>query len=130
MRLAGTWRQYSKKAIAQLTRIAIHSDVSRCRRWPYHAMVMNTLDASKSRMVRMESRARAMAAMLRLAYHARGFRLEAFMRGSSALLSVLAVFAIGCGDDGDDEGGMSGDGGAGESGRSGEAGESGEGGES
>ena len=71
-----------------------------------------------------------MAAMLRLAYHDRGFLLEAFMRGSSALLSVLVLLAMGCGDDGDDEGGMSGEGAAGESGRSGDGGQAGEGGKS
>src|ERR1700754_2472312 len=117
MRLAGTCKQYSKNAIAQLTRIAIQSAVSRCRRWPSHATVMKMLEASKSRMVRME--------LLRLLpYHAIGFALEAFMRSSVALRLtygfVLALALLGCGDDSGGDDMTSGDGdGDGEGGASG-----------
>src|SRR5262245_34274641 len=53
MRLAGTWRQYSKKAIPQLTRIASHSADCLCLRCPYQANVMNTLERVKRTMVTM-----------------------------------------------------------------------------
>ncbi len=48
-RLPGTCRQYSKKAMPQLTRIAIISGVLLYFRCPYHAKVMKTLLASSSR---------------------------------------------------------------------------------
>ena len=43
MRLAGTCKQYSKKAMPQLANTTIHSGDYLKRRWPYHAKVMNTL---------------------------------------------------------------------------------------
>src|SRR3569623_1313823 len=49
MRLAGTARQYSKKAMPQL--ISTISHIARCSTlsWPYQAKVMNTLEATSSR---------------------------------------------------------------------------------
>src|SRR5437868_38764 len=49
MRLAGTARQYSKKAIPQL--ISTISHMARCSTfsWPYQAKVMNTLETISSR---------------------------------------------------------------------------------
>src|SRR5262249_14695346 len=44
MRLAGTARQYSIKAMPQLTTIAIKSGVERNLRCPYQAKVMNRLE--------------------------------------------------------------------------------------
>jgi hypothetical protein len=44
MRLAGTWKQYSMKAMPQLANIAIQRGLCLKRRWPYHANVMKTLD--------------------------------------------------------------------------------------
>ncbi len=55
--LAGTIRQYSKKAMPQLMRIAVSNpeflrkEISLYRRWPYQAMVINVLDAASSNMV-------------------------------------------------------------------------------
>jgi hypothetical protein len=42
--LAGTWKQYSKKAIDQLTRTTFQSASWRKRRWPYQAKVMKMLE--------------------------------------------------------------------------------------
>src|SRR5262245_55141415 len=53
IRLAGTCRQYSKKAIPQLTRIAAISELCLYFRCPYQAKVMNTLEARSSTMVSM-----------------------------------------------------------------------------
>ena len=44
MRLAGTWKQYSKKAMPQLTRMTFHSASWRNFRWPYQAKVMKMLE--------------------------------------------------------------------------------------
>src|SRR5258708_7719238 len=49
MRFAGTWKQYSAKAISQLTTITSSSGLSLKRRWPYHAIVMKVLE-QKSKM--------------------------------------------------------------------------------
>lgn len=44
MRLAGTCRRYSKKAIPQLSSAATyHGEAAWLRRWPYQAKVMNRL---------------------------------------------------------------------------------------
>src|SRR5687768_18297754 len=43
-RLAGTMKQYSKKAIAQLTSTTFQSAACLCLRWPYQAKVMKTLE--------------------------------------------------------------------------------------
>src|SRR5690606_14908715 len=48
MRLAGTIRLYSKKAMPQLTTIAMNSGALLYLRWPYQAKVMNTLLASSN----------------------------------------------------------------------------------
>ena len=45
-RLAGTCRQYSKKAIPQLIRITVHNAVCWYRRRPYQATVIKTLEAN------------------------------------------------------------------------------------
>src|SRR6267378_7474688 len=52
MRFAGTWKQYSKKAMPQLARITFHSASLRYLRWPYHAKVMKMLEIVSSKMVR------------------------------------------------------------------------------
>src|SRR3990167_7116648 len=49
MRLAGTARAYSGRAISQLTRITSGSPTALCLRWPYQAKVMKTFDASSIR---------------------------------------------------------------------------------
>src|SRR5438874_7563090 len=46
MRLAGTARQYSKKAMDQLTTTAIQSGEPRYFKWPYQANVMKTFERS------------------------------------------------------------------------------------
>ena len=54
MRFAGTWKQYSKKAIPQLARIAIQTGFARkSLRWPYQAKVMKTFETRRSRIVGM-----------------------------------------------------------------------------
>src|SRR5438105_732909 len=57
MRLAGTCNRYSKSAMPQLARATTyHADPSlKNFRWPYQATVMNTLEATRSRMVCSES---------------------------------------------------------------------------
>src|SRR5437764_1346541 len=50
--LAGTWKQYSKKAIPQLTKITFQRAELRYLRWPYQAKVMKRLEIVNSRMVR------------------------------------------------------------------------------
>src|SRR5262249_22117327 len=46
MRFAGTCRRYSKRAMPHETRAAIHHGFAlRCFRCPYHAKVMNRLEA-------------------------------------------------------------------------------------
>ena len=44
MRLAGTAKQYSMSAMPQLARMTPASGTSLKRRWPYHAVVMKTLE--------------------------------------------------------------------------------------
>src|SRR5215472_4839450 len=53
MRFAGTWKQYSKKAMPQLTRITFHSASLRNFRCPYHAIVMKTLEIVSNSIVRI-----------------------------------------------------------------------------
>src|SRR5271165_2656974 len=53
MRLAGTWEQYSKNAISQLTRITLNSGSCRYFRWPYQATVMKMFEIVRSRIVLM-----------------------------------------------------------------------------
>src|ERR1700682_3767099 len=53
MRFAGTWKQYSKKAIPQLARITFQSASVRNFRWPYHAKVMKMLEMVSNRTVRI-----------------------------------------------------------------------------
>src|SRR5579859_1942276 len=55
MRFAGTWKQYSARAISQLTRMAVIRGVFLYFRWPYHARVMNVLDTIKSKIVSIQS---------------------------------------------------------------------------
>src|ERR1700690_1429343 len=64
MRFAGTWKQYSKNAIIQLTTIAANSGALRYFRCPYHAMVMKMLEHSRSRTVFMAHKS----------YHGRKYR--------------------------------------------------------
>src|SRR5882724_333897 len=52
MRFAGTWKQYSKKAIPQLTKITFHKASLRYFKCPYQANVMKTLETVNRRMVR------------------------------------------------------------------------------
>src|SRR4051794_9547511 len=61
MRLAGTCRQYSKKAIPQLTSTTFHSASCRYFRWPYQAVVMKMLDPSSSKIVFIVPRGRGLA---------------------------------------------------------------------
>src|ERR1041384_2864983 len=51
MRFAGTWKQYSTKAIPQLARITIHRGESLYLRCPYQAIVMNILDTVNRKIV-------------------------------------------------------------------------------
>src|SRR5256886_6189497 len=50
IRFAGTWKQYSKKAMPQLTTITFHSASLRNRKCPYHATVMKIFEIVSSRM--------------------------------------------------------------------------------
>jgi hypothetical protein len=50
MRFAGTAKQYSTKAIPQLTGIKIHRDTVGNLSWPYQANVMNTLEIQRKTM--------------------------------------------------------------------------------
>src|SRR6185295_16449680 len=54
MRFAGTWKQYSTKAIPQLARITIHRGESLYLRCPYQAIVMNILDTVNRKIVCMK----------------------------------------------------------------------------
>jgi hypothetical protein len=49
----GTWKQYSKKAITQLTRMTFQSASLRNFRWPFHAKVIKMLEMVRNRIVRM-----------------------------------------------------------------------------
>src|SRR6266481_6679495 len=53
MRFAGTWKQYSKKAIPQLAMITFHSASLRNFRWPYHAKVIKMFEMVSNRIVRI-----------------------------------------------------------------------------
>src|SRR5580704_4843722 len=55
MRLAGTWKQYSKKAIIQLMTITLNSGADLYFRWPYQANVMKMLEQVRSRIVLMRN---------------------------------------------------------------------------
>src|SRR5260370_14476426 len=57
MRFAGTWKQYSKKAIPQLTMIAFHRASLRNFKWPYQAKVMKILETVSNRIVRIRNAA-------------------------------------------------------------------------
>src|SRR5271154_618246 len=54
IRLAGTCRQYSKKAIHQLTRITFHNATSRNFRCPYHAKVIKMFEPISSKIVHID----------------------------------------------------------------------------
>jgi hypothetical protein len=51
MRFAGTWKQYSTKAIPQLTRITIHKGESLYLRCPYQAKVMKMFEIVSNKIV-------------------------------------------------------------------------------
>jgi hypothetical protein len=51
IRLAGTWKQYSKKAIPQLMSVTFHSCTFWYFKWPYHAKVIKILERIKNTMV-------------------------------------------------------------------------------
>src|SRR5690242_13367598 len=53
MRLAGTWKQYSAKAISQLTRITLKRGAWRYFKCPYQAKVMKILEMVRSNIVVM-----------------------------------------------------------------------------
>src|SRR5258708_28779497 len=53
MRFAGTWKQYSAKAIIQLITMTLNSGAWRYFRWPYQANVMKMLERVRSRIVVM-----------------------------------------------------------------------------
>src|SRR5882762_10755212 len=53
IRLAGTWKQYSKKAMPQLTAMTFQSATFRYFRWPYHANVIKIFEMVRRRIVRM-----------------------------------------------------------------------------
>src|SRR6266699_116523 len=55
MRLAGTMKQYSMKAMPQLTRMASQSADCLYLRWPYQAKVMKMLEMVRRMAVRMKS---------------------------------------------------------------------------
>src|SRR5436305_15179618 len=52
-RFAGTWKQYSKKAMPQLTTITFHSASLRNLRCPYHATVIKIFEIISKRIVRI-----------------------------------------------------------------------------
>ena len=49
--LAGTWKQYSKKAIPQLIIITFQSGESLNFKWPYQAKVINVFEMIRRNMV-------------------------------------------------------------------------------
>ncbi len=51
IRLAGTWKQYSAKAISQLIKMTKNSGFSLNLRWPYHAKVMKRFEIVSSNIV-------------------------------------------------------------------------------
>src|ERR1700682_6810779 len=52
MRLPGTWKQYSKKAMPQLARMTFQSASLRYFKWPYQAKVMKMFEMVRRRIVR------------------------------------------------------------------------------
>ena len=52
-RFAGTWRQYSKKAIPQLAKITIQSGLCLNFKWPYQANVIKMFDRVNKTIVLM-----------------------------------------------------------------------------
>src|SRR5580704_5456953 len=52
IRFAGTWKQYSKKAIPQLTRMTFQSAEVRYFKWPYQAKVMKMFEMVSRTIVR------------------------------------------------------------------------------
>src|SRR5260221_1295485 len=55
IRFAGTWKQYSKKAMPQLMAITFQSATLRNFKWPYHANVIKILETVRRRIVRMRA---------------------------------------------------------------------------
>ena len=55
MRLAGTWKQYSAKAMSQLITMTLKSGADRYLRCPYQANVIKMLDRVRSRIVIMDT---------------------------------------------------------------------------
>jgi hypothetical protein len=55
MRLAGTCRQYSKKAMPQLIKITFHKATLVNFRWPYQAKVIKMLEPSNNRTVLIQA---------------------------------------------------------------------------
>ena len=55
MRFAGTWKQYSPKAISQLTTIASTSGADLCFKCPYQAKVMNVLEMKRRHTVSIQA---------------------------------------------------------------------------
>src|SRR5580704_16761231 len=53
MRFAGTWKQYSKKAIPQLTKMTFQSAEVRNFKWPYQAKVIKIFEMVRRTIVRM-----------------------------------------------------------------------------
>src|ERR1041385_697473 len=53
MRLAGTWKVYSKKAIPQLISVTFHSGTFWYLRWPYQAKVIKMLEIKRKIIVSM-----------------------------------------------------------------------------
>src|SRR5260370_29757307 len=51
MRFAGTWKQYSKKAMPQLARITFHNASLRYLRWPYQANVIKMFEMVSRKIV-------------------------------------------------------------------------------
>jgi hypothetical protein len=51
--LAGTWKQYSKKAISQLIKMASHNGEFLYFKWPYQAMVIKIFEIVNKMMVVM-----------------------------------------------------------------------------
>ena len=51
MRLAGTWKQYSAKAMNQLMTMTLNSGAWRYFKWPYQAKVIKMLERVRSRIV-------------------------------------------------------------------------------
>src|SRR5262245_47520912 len=92
MRLAGTCKQYSKKAIPQLTRIAAIRELCLYFRCPYQANVMNTLDAISSKMVSMRLRYAVACRLLTICLLSQCFgSLAQAQQQASKLMPVLLL---------------------------------------